>query len=279
MFVRQYGLQTEFVVTRVVKAFLIAFACVFAVQLIVDHRAGMIFTRVFGLSMDGLRSGYFWQVFTYMFLHGSILHLCFNAIVLYVFGVRMEKVLGPERFMFLYLVSGLVAGLGWLAISGWSYGLCIGASGAVYGVIGTFAAMFPREQLILFPFPIVVSVRTMAIAVIVFSLVSLFAGLNDVAHAAHMSGAVVGYLYGRRLKRPAERLDGLGRWANISSIARNLQSGLRRRKIRLVEDEPVEPPSREEVDRILDKIVSIGINNLTEDEKQTLNRAGGKRGA
>src|SRR5579862_6686530 len=63
------------------------------------------------LSWEGLKHGYIWQLFTFQFLHGGVLHLLFNCWVIYVFGREIEMALGVRRFLTLYLSSGVIGGL------------------------------------------------------------------------------------------------------------------------------------------------------------------------
>lgn len=82
-----------------------------------------------------------WRLFTAIFLHVSILHLFFNAMALYSLGLEMERLYGPDRFIIIYILSGLFGNLASLALRG-SELLSVGASGAVFGIIGTTLAYF-----------------------------------------------------------------------------------------------------------------------------------------
>ena len=78
-----------------------------------------------------------------MFLHAGILHLVSNGVYLYYFGVRAERLLGTGRFLVLYLVSGLCGGLLSVALS--SGGISIGASGAIYGLLGAMLLLTKKH--------------------------------------------------------------------------------------------------------------------------------------
>ena len=89
----------------------------------------------FGLSADGIARGEYYRFLTSMFLHSGIMHLASNGVYLYYFGVRSEKLLGTGKFLLLYLVAGFCGGLLSILL-GDGYGVSIGASGAIYGLLG-----------------------------------------------------------------------------------------------------------------------------------------------
>ncbi len=245
----------------VVRGLVIVTLCAFAAQHLLDFRTAGGITGLFGLSRDGLlQRGYAWQLFTYMFLHGGFLHILFNMIVLHSFGRELEARIGPSRFLALYLLSGVVGGIGWLVFSADAYRLCIGASGAVFGVMAAFAARDPERRLtlVLFPVPVPITLRARTL-LLVFAGVSLVLMLLDfghVAHAAHLAGGLVGFWYGRRL-RAARGRAGEAFWTH---------------------GRPPPPPpgwgdETADVNRILEKIREKGLNSLTQRERDVLERA------
>lgn len=95
---------------------------------------------------DGLSIGSF-VTFTSMFMHSDMWHLLFNMIFLWTFGRRVEDACGPWRFLFFYLLAGMVAnlGTGLLNIGGEDLP-SVGASGAIAGVMGAYLLLFPGAQ-------------------------------------------------------------------------------------------------------------------------------------
>ena len=81
-----------------------------------------------------------------MFLHGSILHISFNMLFLFVFGPDIEYVCGHVRFLAFYLIVGLAGGIAQLSIGPGSHIPAIGASGAIAGVLGAYLINFPRAS-------------------------------------------------------------------------------------------------------------------------------------
>lgn len=86
----------------------------------------------------------YYRFFTCMFLHAGLLHLASNSIYLYYFGVRAERLLGTGKFLVLYLVSGLCGGVFSVLFSG-NAGVSIGASGAIYGLLGAMLLLTKKR--------------------------------------------------------------------------------------------------------------------------------------
>ncbi len=89
----------------------------------------------YGLGAEGIRNGEYYRFLTSMFLHSGMMHLASNGVYLYYFGVRSEKLLGTGRFLLLYLFSGFCGGL-FSVLLGDGWNVSIGASGAIYGLLG-----------------------------------------------------------------------------------------------------------------------------------------------
>lgn len=159
-----------------------------------------------------------WQIITHMFMHGGFFHILFNMYTLLIFGSVVENIIGQKKFLLFYFVCGLGAaalhlGVEWLqmqsymssaalgnaaAIQGIAairYTPTVGASGAIYGVLISYAMIFPESRMtLLFP-PVTLSAKWM---VVVFAAVELLFGLGglqeSVAHFAHLGGMLIGFL-------------------------------------------------------------------------------------
>jgi membrane associated rhomboid family serine protease len=137
-----------------------------------------------------------WQVVTYSFLHGSVGHLFFNMLGLWMFGSELERLWGGRRYMQFLLASVLAAALAQLVFtmltgSQWP---TVGASGALFGLLLGYGMLFPNRTIMpLFP-PIPMKARTF---VIVFGGLELLFGLSGgsgIAHFAHLGGMLGGFL-------------------------------------------------------------------------------------
>lgn len=153
---------------------------------------------------QGINGYQFWRLFTYQFLHGGYVHLGMNMMALYVFGPLIEKWWGPKRFLAFYLLCGACGA--WLMamfaffpdlIDG-NRAWLVGASGSIFGVLVASAMLYPKDEVKLLIPPMWVKVRTLAIIFIVLSIGSMFVGYNAGGNAAHLGGALFGYLLIRR---------------------------------------------------------------------------------
>ena len=125
----------------------------------IDLFMGPWFTRA--LALWPLGAGFLpWQIVTYAFLHGSIAHLFFNMLGLWMFGAELERLWGPRRFVQFYfacVLTAALAQLGVAALTGAVYPT-VGASGGLFGLLLAFGMMFPnRTVMLIFP-PIFITI-------------------------------------------------------------------------------------------------------------------------
>jgi membrane associated rhomboid family serine protease len=90
--------------------------------------------------VDGVAHGAWWQLVTSTFTHIEVFHIVLNMIALYMFGPALEQILGRLRFLTLYLVSGIAGSAGVMLFSD-SHGMTVGASGAIFGLLGAMAVV------------------------------------------------------------------------------------------------------------------------------------------
>ncbi len=198
-----------FQVTPVVRNLLIANIAVYLVQSFLRIDLATIFGyHTFSLQEMGLFNPI--QVFTYMFLHSGTSHIFSNMFGLFMFGPMLENFLGSKRFLILYIVSGVGAcllhgGISLYEISQFpldsaEYTMMmstpmVGASGAIFGMLGAFARLFPNTEMIIFPLPIPVKAKYL---VSLYALFEIFSGFYNVmpgvAHFAHIGGLIFGIL-------------------------------------------------------------------------------------
>ena len=156
--------------------------------------------RTFGLWPPGSGGAFhLWQLITYSFLHGSLLHLTFNMIAIWMFGAALEKRWNDLRYLLTYLLSVAIAAMTQIAVSGYflhATGPVIGASGGVFGLLLAYAMYFPN-RVISFIFLPFLQVRTRTF-VIGYGVVELILGVTNtaagVAHFAHLGGLFGGWL-------------------------------------------------------------------------------------
>jgi membrane associated rhomboid family serine protease len=138
-----------------------------------------------------------WQLLTYAFLHGSLVHLAFNMFALYMFGGAIEQVFGARRYLAYYFVCVVSAAVSQLVVAAMMGGVypTVGASGGVFGLLLAYAIYFPHSRvMLLFP-PIPMPAR---VFVIVYAVIELYLGVTGsqegVAHFAHLGGMIGGFI-------------------------------------------------------------------------------------
>lgn len=155
---------------------------------------------------------HWWQLLTHMFMHGNFWHLFFNMYSLFIFGSTVERTIGTKKFLILYFVAGfgavalhfgvmniqtaVLAAQVRNSVDGALQAFAsikmvptVGASGAIYGLLLSYALLHPQNRLTLIFPPITLSAKTW---VIIFAVIELFTGVSGVsdgvAHFAHLGG-------------------------------------------------------------------------------------------
>lgn len=134
-----------------------------------------------------------WTLITSMFLHSGFEHLLYNMFALGIFGIVLERIIGSQKFLIAYIGSGIIAGIATIFMYPLSHSL--GASGAVYGIIGVLAYLRPRMMIYIgVPLPMLFY----AVVYVFLDLVGLFTGVNpdNIAYAAHIAGCLAGVGFG-----------------------------------------------------------------------------------
>ena len=153
--------------------------------------------ELLGLTPALVVRGYLWQPVTYLFLHAGVIHLIFNMLALWMFGVDLERRWGRIAFLRYYFVCGVGAGLTTVLAGLASRAIyltpTIGASGAIFGLLLAYAMVFPNRIIYYFIFPIPVRVYVLLTGLLV--LYQSAQGGGGVAHFAHLGGLIFGYLY------------------------------------------------------------------------------------
>jgi Uncharacterized membrane protein (homolog of Drosophila rhomboid) len=137
-----------------------------------------------------------WALVTHMFLHslGDPFHILFNMMALFFFGPYLEKLIGKKSFVLVYLVSGIIAALGFVLFEGNPGNFLVGASGAVYGVLGAIAVLDPNLKVYVYFIPM--KIKYMIVIFALISIVFMSGSGSMIAHAAHLSGIIVGLAFG-----------------------------------------------------------------------------------
>ena len=263
-------------------------------------------SNVLGLYYVGTPNFHFYQIVTYMFMHGGFSHIFFNMFALWMFGRIMEQVWGPKRFLIYYLVCGIGAGL--VQELGQLLGLInplantIGASGAVFGILLAFGMTFPNERLFIIPIPFPIKAKYF---VAFYAIIEIFEALSmadGVAHLAHIGGMLFGLImiliWRNQAKRAHMTGDNFWQTTTYEDVTSNYDKGTKkqggwfgsRKQETTAQNMNVADGGRaadyeynarrrqenEEIDRILAKIRQHGYAGLTAEEKQRLFEASKK---
>jgi membrane associated rhomboid family serine protease len=222
-----------------------------------------------------------WQLLTYQFLHADFWHVFFNMVFgLWMFGMEVENIWGSKKFLYYYLFCGVAAGLSQLFFSPLFapvMGPTIGASGAIYGIMVAFAFFFPDRYVYIY-FLIPIKVKYFIIFLIALGVLSI-GGPSNVAHLAHLGGALAGYLfllYDRHHSVHFHTKRSFpSRWTSKKRTEE--QPTIVDAKVFDISDSKTYEPTKhdgddlqERIDAILDKISQSGYQSLTEEEKKIL---------
>ena len=156
-----------------------------------DSKVLLDFGAMFGPS---IADGQYWRLFTAMFLHVGFIHLAFNIFGLWVFGRMVERIFGVYRFAFLYVLSGLFGSVISYLLS--PVVIAVGASGAVFGIIGVMAAYFAVQRHVMGRMALQNLYGLLALAAINLVFGLLTPGIDN---WAHLGGFVAGFVLGYAL--------------------------------------------------------------------------------
>ena len=274
----------------------------------VFEKQGLDLTATFGLHFFMAKDFSFYQLVTYLFMHGSFMHLFFNMFAVWMFGTVMERVWGPKRFLIYYLVCGIGAGIIQEGVQYINYAnenlaaydfvmtssgritteaylnlwTTVGASGAVYAILLAFGMTFPNERMFIIPFPFPIKAKWLIGGYIVIEVWSALNTPGDgIAHMAHLGGMLFGYLlirYWRKHPNIEQRFNGQNgffqqmkkQYENKRRNTFHYQPSTETPRWEEHKEKEEDSARQAEIDAILDKIRKSGYDSLTKEEKKKL---------
>jgi membrane associated rhomboid family serine protease len=202
---------------NVTNALLLSIGLVFILQLLTGIDSGIV-TRSFIFNPYTAFSEP-WRFLTSMFIHASFIHIFFNAYALFMFGSFLEQKVSAKDYLLIYLGAGLLGGMLYFltTLSPWPP-LCegvggvavfcsaLGASGAIYGIMGAVAVLMPDLRLFVLFFPM--SIRQAVVLWFIMEFLGVFDTTGGIASAAHLGGLFFGLAYAWMLKHSQPPLYG-----------------------------------------------------------------------
>lgn len=214
-------------IPTVTKSILIISVLAFLATSLLSSKVDLV--RILGLHYFLASDFKPYQFVTYIFMHGSIMHIFFNMFAVFMFGAVLENLWGPRRFLIFYIFTGLGAALTQLAVyyfhispilQEWQAAynathdymvqtqmledkkqflnqfVVVGASGSLFGLLIAFGILFPNAELMMLFLPIPIKAKYF---VAIYGAIELFSGLannanDNVAHFAHLGGMLFGFI-------------------------------------------------------------------------------------
>mgnify|MGYP001107434758 CR=1 FL=1 len=229
-----------------------------------------------------------WTIISYMFLHEGFLHIIFNLLFLYWFGLLVQEYLGSRKLVNLYILGGISGGLLYMILYNIAPyfsdrvdgALMLGASAGVYAIVVAAATLRPDTefQLILIG---PVKIKYIAIFYVLVAFANS-AGANAGGELAHLGGAALGFIYilqlnkGVDLGKPVQAVGMFfeklfSQKPNVKvTYRRDREPGRKKTTKSTSGAVSANRSTQEEIDRILDKIADKGYDNLTKEEKRKL---------
>jgi len=238
--------------------------------------------------------GRWFTAFTYMFAHAGVWHLLANMYGLFLFGPRVERAVGSRRFTWFYLMCGL-GGVVFQMLFIRS-GLLVGSSAAVFGVMTAYAMQWPDDEVYLM-FVLPMRVRSLVVGLFVFNLVMGVAatgptGGASLTYFAHLGGVIAAYVYMRMstsagIDQVRQRVANLPdadeppraiprnlprreRGDEVDDIVAKSKAAVAKRTVAVTPAPSRREAKADELDRVLDKISTSGLDSLTADERRVL---------
>ncbi len=160
-------------------------AIVFAIQQFTNITDTLLFTPATALSQP-------WTFVTAIFLHASITHILFNMMALFFFGIYLEKKISKRNYLLIFFLAGIIGNILYMLTATDPTISALGASGAIYGIMGTLAVLEPKSVVFVYGIPM-----PMFVAAILWFALNFFSLLGpDIGYGAHIGGLIFGIAAG-----------------------------------------------------------------------------------
>ncbi|MEK6898274.1 MAG: rhomboid family intramembrane serine protease [Nanoarchaeota archaeon] len=201
-----FSVNTNLILANIILFF------VFTILIFVNQK----FLDYIALKPSNIFQGlYLWTFLTSMLMHGGFFHILANMFSLFFLGTLAERILGAKRYIYLYLISGLFAGLFFVLLSQFFTAdfntYAVGASGALFGLIGFLMIITPNLSVYVMFIPIPIKMKYAAPGILAVLWLISAAGNVPIGNTAHLGGLIAGLFYGfylrRKFPRKTERIN------------------------------------------------------------------------
>jgi len=189
------------------------------ILILINVVAFILFTILLGLDIpldyiaikpsNIVQGKYLWTFITSMFMHGSFFHIFANMFSLFFVGGLIERILGKKRYFYFYMLSGLLAGLFFVFLSllfpSDFNTFAVGASGALFGLVGLLVLLTPNLPVFVMFIPIPIKMKYAGPGILVALWLVSIAGNVPIGNTAHFGGLLTGIIYGLYLKNKYKR--------------------------------------------------------------------------
>lgn len=219
-----------------------------------------------------------WTFVSYIFVHGGLLHLLLNTVVLISLGPSVERRMGSGKFLAYFLYCGIGAAAFAVALNViHPVSPFIGMSGAVMGVAIAYALLLPDRELLIFPIPVPIRAGVLVALLAAFDLAGTLFWRDGIAHEAHLGGLLFGWLFFRMNALAGGPVPGRPPLEHVVLVSHGISDDTAHADAR-----PAGLPRRSrptgsgndaaeaELDRLLDKISAKGIASLSPLERKFL---------
>jgi len=172
--------------------------------------AGILSIDSFAIQPRNILQGkYLWTFLTSMFMHANFLHLFVNMLSMFFIGSLVEKILGVRRYIGFYLISGLFAGV-FFVLTSYLLNLelgvyAVGASGALFGLVGLLMLLTPNLPVYVMFIPIPIKMKYAAPGLLIVLWLISIGGDVPIGNVAHLGGLIAGLVYGVYLRTKFKR--------------------------------------------------------------------------
>jgi membrane associated rhomboid family serine protease len=246
------------------------------VDLIFDHN---FIYQLLSFNPPSIRSGYFWSLITYGFLHDGPLHLIMNLLGLHFISRHVEQRIGSKSFKIFITICLISGSLIWLLFNFGTNSHLIGFSAVILGSLCFFCLERPNQPitlLLFFVLPVTIKPKWLLLGVIGLEIYGLLntelTGFGGIAHSAHFGGICSGFIFyiffTKNISLPVKFT-----FTPRGSQKTNKKTNSLNRKPNYKVNFSMSSSIKKETDRILDKINEKGFGSLTSSEKETLEKA------